>query len=123
MEDQTLGGIVGRLWEIYGETNVQINNVLNIGKIQNATYNGEILGRHVKSTSTIIENCFYSSNNTNKGIGLGTVTGATTATEINESLITTLNEYVTNYNNANKENSDYIELKAWELNDTQVKFK
>lgn len=106
-----------------GETNVQISNALNIGKVTSTgTWIGGILGRAVPEL-TIIQNCYYNSENVNKSVGLGSTTGEATSTEINDNLITTLNEYVTNYNNTNKNNDDFIELKSWELSGGKVKFK
>ena len=106
-----------------GETIVQLMNSLNKGElISSGKWIGEVLGRSEASLTTI-EYCYYNINSTNKAIGLGGATGEATAIEINAALITSLNKYVTNYNDTNKENNDFIELKTWELKDEEVKFK
>lgn len=119
------GGIVGMIW-CAGNANdsISINNVVNIGEVsQNAKFKGEIIGRHVKSTICTLENCFYSSINTNQGIGSGKVTGETTSTSIDNNLVTNLNTYVTNYNTTNAGQDNFVNLKTWELNSEKVKFK
>lgn len=119
------GGIVGIIW-CTGNANdsISINNVVNIGEVsQNAKFKGEIIGRHVKSTICTLENCFYSSRNTNQGIGSGKVTGEITSTSIDNNLVTNLNTYVTNYNTTNAGQDNFVSLKTWELNGEKVKFK
>ena len=45
------------------------------------------------------------------------MTGTAEAVDIDENLISMLNEYVEEYNNKNKGNADYEELKKWKLDD------
>ena len=118
-----LDGIFGKVAK-HGVLNVKISNALNTGKVTGgATSTGEILGTCNASNSCPIENCFYSSKSTNKGVGQGIVTGSVTSGEINTTLISTLNQYVENYNSTNRLNKDFIELSSWELHNNGVKFK
>ena len=119
-------GIVAGVTVNNGETYVNISNVLNVGKVsQDSNFEGEIIAQERKTQSCVLTNCFYSDTSTNKGIGItsSTITGETTATPIDSTLITTLNEYVASYNETNKNNEDFVELKLWKLDGQMVKFK
>lgn len=119
-------GIVAAVLANNGETYVNFSNVLNVGKVaQDSKFVGEIIAQEGKTQSCVLNNCFYSNSSTNKGVGFGgsTITGETTATSIDSSLITTLNEYVASYNEANINNEDFVELKLWKLDGQTVKFK
>lgn len=120
------GGIIANVSANKGETYVNMSNVLNVGEVaQDSSLVGEIIARQNKTQSCVIDNCFYSNSSSNKGIGTAnsTVTGETTAISIDSSLITTLNEWVTSYNEANKNEDDFVELKLWKLDGQTVKFK
>ena len=118
-----LGGIVGEVWQVYGTLNFYMNNLINIGKVsQNATYKGEIIGRKVAATVAEANNCYYYLGNTNKAVGLGTVTGTINSSDIDENLIITLNEFVTNYNETNKNEEEFIELKQWKMDEDKILF-
>ena len=119
------GGIVGRIYFNDKENiKLDIHNTLNLGQIkQDAQYFGEVLGYSLGKVSPVISNCFYSADTSNKGVGIGNVTGETTATSIDSTLIITLNEYVASYNETNKNNEDFVELKLWNLDGQKVKFE
>ena len=114
-----IGGIIGQVWQITNSSLKQyITNCFNGGKIaEDATFYGEFIGRNVSATVLELSNCYYISSSTNNIIGSGTVTGTAEAVDIDENLISMLNEYVEEYNNKNKGNADYEELKKWKLDD------
>lgn len=118
------GGIVGSLYPTYEGLTAKMENVINLGNITyTANKSGEIAGLYRNCTSFTSNNIFYLAGDNKKGIGNGTIEGDIISTQINENLITQLNEYVTNYNTTNANNSDYIQLKTWKLNGTKVEFE
>ncbi len=114
------GGIAGN-----SKANIAyIYNCYNAGNIHGENSEGAILGGYWYSEwVTNIEKCYYLKNCSSGVIGREITDQKFDATECTKEemqsadFINKLNEYVESYNQKNKENEDFIELKYWKRGD------
>ena len=114
------GGIAGN-----SKANIAyIYNCYNAGNIHGENSEGAILGGYwYNNWVTNIEKCYYLKNCSSGVIGKEITDQKFDATECTKEemqsadFINELNEYVESYNQKNKENEDFIELKYWKRGD------
>ena len=114
------GGIMGNS----GTQIAQIYNCYNIGNSTAENTEGSILGGYWYSNwISIIKNCYYLKDSSKYVIGKAVTTQEFDATECTREemqsteIINKLNEYVEIYNQKNKDNEDFVELKYWKKGD------
>lgn len=102
----------------------QIYNCYNIGNSTAENTEGSILGGYWYSNwISIIKNCYYLKDSSKYVIGKAVTTQEFDATECTREemqsteIINKLNEYVEIYNQKNKDNEDFVELKYWKKGD------
>ena len=133
--NKTVGGIVGCVWYTQNEDSRMIN-CYSIGMLE-GNVKGGIVGRKTGYGTHYIENCYWPTefninalsnpNETNFSGNYGKVeiNEKTTAYEKtfmqSQEFVDILNNYVTTYNEAHKEDADFVELLTWEL-DSETKY-
>ena len=110
------GGIMGNS----GPQIAQIYNCYNTGKSTAEHTEGSILGGYWYSNwISIIKKCYYLKDTSKYVIGSNVTTQEFDATECTREemqsteILNKLNEYVESYNQENKDNEDFVELKYW----------
>lgn len=114
------GGIIGSS----GPNTANIYNCYNTGKVSGENTEGSILGAYWYSNwISIIKNCYYLKGCSKYVIGKAVTTQEFDATECTSQemksteIVNKLNEYVTTYNEENKDNEDFVKLKYWKAGD------
>ena len=113
------GGIIGHTSGV--EANVY--NSYNTGKITGYSEGAIIGGYWYGNWISIIKNCYYLKDSSKFVIGKVVTTQEFDATECTSQemksteIVNKLNEYVTTYNEENKNNEDFVELKYWKTGD------
>ena len=114
------GGIAGSS----GTGVANIYNCYNTGKVSGEYTEGSILGGYwYDNWLSVIKNCYYLKDSSKFVIGKAVTTQEFDATECTSQemksteIVNKLNEYVTTYNEENKNNEDFIELKYWKTGD------
>ena len=97
-----------------------IYNCYNVGNVIGVYSEGSILGGYWYSNwISIIKNCYYLKDASKYVIGSNVTTQEFDATECTREemqsteILNKLNEYVESYNQENKDNEDFVELKYW----------
>ncbi len=113
---ETIGGIVGHT----GSSIANVYNCYNVGKITSKGGEGAIIGGYwYNEWISNLKACYYLKNCSKYVIGKAGTTQEFDAIECTKQemqsteIINKLNEYVENYNQENKDNEDFIELKYW----------
>ena len=113
---ETIGGIVGHT----GSSIANVYNCYNVGKITSKGGEGAIIGGYwYNEWISNLKACYYLKNCSKYVIGKVGTTQEFDAIECTKQemqsteIINKLNEYVENYNQENKDNEDFIELKYW----------
>ena len=108
------GGIVGRI----SAGTIKIANSYNIGKITSSKHSGSLVALYA-SEDVQVDNSYYL-----EGTAVSTVGTQVTKEQMkneqlidNEYIIDRLNDDVDNYNAENKNVTDFIELKRWEIDE------